>query len=104
MSQSGPKQDLTDTSPLGRSSDRAGETVPVSSGDSRITNPSSASSVAGNFEATEGVLQEIAKGGTNVDSLVGRLVIDNGLATSEEVRLALGMAKSPQTGEDNSKS
>lgn len=106
MSQSDSKQDLAETSPLGRSSDRAGDTVPVSPEDSRITNPSSASSVAGNFVATEGVLQEIAKGGTNVDSLVGRLVIDNGLATSEEVRLALGMAKSPSSagGDENSKS
>ncbi len=34
---------------------------------------------------SEDAIQEIAKGGTNIDTLVGRLVIDSGLATEEEV-------------------
>ena len=101
MSKPEPKQDLGETSPLGRTTDRSGETVPVAPGDSKTGgDPLSASSVAGHFEATEGVLQEIAKGGTNVDSLVGRLVVDNGLATSEEVKAALGRIRS----DENSKS
>jgi serine/threonine-protein kinase len=101
MSKPEPKQDLGETSPLSRTTDRSGETVPVAPGDSKTgSDPLSASSVAGHFEATEGVLQEIAKGGTNVDSLVGRLVVDNGLATSEEVKAALGRIRS----DENSKS
>ena len=33
----------------------------------------------------EQAIQEVAKGETNLDTLVSRLVIDNGLATEEEV-------------------
>ncbi len=43
---------------------------------------------------TEELLQEIAKSGTNVDTLVGRLVIDQGLATQEEVQHCLELSKS----------
>lgn len=47
---------------------------------------------------SEAVLQEMAKQGTNVDSIVGRLVIDQGLATPEEVQHCLALAK--QLSED----
>lgn len=48
--------------------------------------------------SSDAVLQEIAKQGTNVDSIVGRLVIDQGLATAEEVQHCLALAK--QASED----
>ena len=41
----------------------------------------------------EEVLQEVAKSGTNVDTIVGRLVIDQGFATPEEVQHCLSLAK-----------
>jgi serine/threonine-protein kinase len=43
---------------------------------------------------TEEILQEVAKAGTNIDSLVGRLVIDQGFVTPEELAHALAQAKS----------
>lgn len=42
---------------------------------------------------TEELLSEIAKSGTNVDTLVGRLVIDKGLATPDEVQHCLEISK-----------
>lgn len=86
MSQTEPRPDLSETSPLSRSS---GDTDPIqpgaSAGSTGPATPPDQSSMA----KTEEVLQEIAKGGTNVDTLVGRLVVDNGLATEEEVQHAL---------------
>lgn len=46
------------------------------------------------MEEAEEALQEAAKSGTNVDTLVGRLVIDNGLATEEEVQHCLALVRS----------
>jgi serine/threonine-protein kinase len=43
---------------------------------------------------TQSALEHAAKGGTNVDTLVGRLVVDNGLATPEEVQHCLEQARS----------
>lgn len=43
---------------------------------------------------TQSALEHAAKSGTNLDTLVGRLVIDNGLATPEEVQHCLEQAKS----------
>jgi len=45
------------------------------------------------IQDAEDALQDAAKGGTNVDTLVGRLVIDQGLATHEEVQHCLEKAK-----------
>lgn len=73
---------LDDTSPI---KDASGKTRPVP-----------APSVA---EAEES-LQEAAKGNTNIDTLVGRLVIDQGLATEDEVQHCLEQAKAIRT-EDN---
>ena len=39
---------------------------------------------------SEVALQEIAKGGTNLDTLIGRLVVEHGFATEEEVTHCLG--------------
>ncbi|MDX2130455.1 MAG: serine/threonine-protein kinase [Planctomycetota bacterium] len=69
------------TSPLGRSG-------PVSEADGRkmgSTGPAA--------PTPEEVLQEVAKSGTNVDTIVGRLVIDQGFATPEEVQHCLSMVK-----------
>jgi serine/threonine-protein kinase len=50
--------------------------------------------------AIEEILQEVAKGGSSVDTIVGRLVIDQGFATPEEVQHCLALAK--QLAEDQS--
>ncbi|MFM9995743.1 MAG: serine/threonine protein kinase [Phycisphaerales bacterium] len=44
-------------------------------------------------QAAEAQVQELAKGGSNIDTLVGRLVVDQGLATSDEVQHCLEAAK-----------
>jgi eukaryotic-like serine/threonine-protein kinase len=66
--------DLTETSPLARE-----ETGP---------HPGPVS-----VQEAEEALQDAVKGGTNVDTLVGKLVVDQGLATSEEVQHCLEKAK-----------
>jgi serine/threonine-protein kinase len=43
--------------------------------------------------SAEEVRQEIAKQGSNIDTIVGRMVIDNQLATPEEVQHCLALAK-----------
>jgi serine/threonine protein kinase len=69
------KSNMEDTSPM---KDSAGKTRPVPS-------PTTAQA--------EEALHDAAKGGTNIDTLVGRLVIDQGLATSDEVQHCLEQAK-----------
>lgn len=39
------------------------------------------------------ILQELAKSGTNVDTMVGRMVIDQGLATPDEVRHCIELSR-----------
>lgn len=76
-----PQADPGATSPLGR-------TGPSTEAESRkmgSTGPAS--------PTPEEVLQEVAKSGTNVDTIVGRLVIDQGFATPEEVQHCLSLAK-----------
>lgn len=69
---------------------RADETTALSqSGGAIGGTPAPAPSV----QDAESALQEAAKGGTNIDTLVGRLVIDQGLATQEEVQHAIEKAK-----------
>lgn len=76
-----PKPDPGATSPLGR-------TGPSTEAESRkmgSTGPAT--------PTPEEVLQEVAKSGTNVDTIVGRLVIDQGFATPEEVQHCLSLVK-----------
>ncbi|MBL4591580.1 MAG: serine/threonine protein kinase [Phycisphaerales bacterium] len=48
-------------------------------------------------------IMEATKGGTNLDTLIGRLVIDQGLATPEEVKHCLTLARSEdEDASDNS--
>jgi len=65
----------------------AGQSGPNRSGDTAPAGPVSPVADA------EIALQEAAKSGTNLDTLVGRLVIDQGLATPEEVQHCLEQAK-----------
>jgi serine/threonine-protein kinase len=87
MNPSPREPDLTETSPMAR----ADETTALSQ--------SGAAMNAGTpvppptLQDAETALQEAAKGGTNIDTLVGRLVIDQGLATHEEVQHAIEKAK-----------
>ena len=86
------RPDLSETSPLIREGSRPGldgEALKVAAGP-----PPSVDEI-------EGALQEAAKGGTNVDTLVGRLVVDQGLATQEEVAHCLTLK---QNVEENSRS
>jgi eukaryotic-like serine/threonine-protein kinase len=76
--------DPGDTSPLAKSPSDAGGLA---------TNPKLGSTGPA-VPTTEEILQEVAKAGTNIDSLVGRLVIDQGFVTPEELAHALAQAKS----------
>lgn len=86
MSRSPRESDLTETSPMSRVEDTAAMSNPGGPLPSASVPPPS-------LADAEGALQEAAKGGTNVDTLVGRLVIDQGLATPEEVQHCLEKAK-----------
>ena len=51
----------------------------------------------------EVMLEQVAKEGTNLDTLVGRLVVENGLATTDEVQHCLEHARALRT-DDNQRS
>ncbi len=83
--------DLTETSPLSRAED----TQPVLPPDaSRAPATPQPAKPPPTLQDAEDALQEAAKSGTNVDTLVARLVVDNGLAMPEEVQHCLEKAKS----------
>lgn len=81
------------------------ETAPLKSGESTLASPGGSMAPLGpsaepiTLEQAEEALQEVAKGGTNVDTLIARLVVDNGLAMPEEVQHCLEKAK--QLREEN---
>jgi serine/threonine protein kinase len=75
MDQSPRDSDLTETSPLRGTGDTGPYPGPVT------------------LQEAEEALQDAVKGGTNVDTLVGKLVVDQGLATSDEVQHCLEKAK-----------
>ncbi|HYF15462.1 MAG TPA: serine/threonine-protein kinase [Phycisphaerales bacterium] len=85
--------DLSETSPLARS----GPGIDPSASKPGLGSTGPA------VPTTEEILQEVAKSGSNVDSIVGRLVIDQGFATVEEVQHCLTQAKSG-VAENNSRS
>lgn len=71
----------------------------------RVPDASRAGMLSPSATQTAEMLSEIAKGGTNVDTLVGRLVIDTGLATPEEVQHCLEIAKAGSApGDPNQRS
>ncbi|MEM8757215.1 MAG: serine/threonine-protein kinase [Planctomycetota bacterium] len=99
------KQQLDDTTPL-RDSGRGGSaSASGSSSSSSSASGNSASKPAKvpDMAETHQAIQEAAKQGTNIDTLVGRLVVDNGLATKEEVQHCLEHVKTLHQ-EDNSSS
>ncbi len=83
MSQTSRPQDLAESTAAGRPED----TAPLPSQTSIPTD-----------EQADQAVQEMAKGGSNIDTLVGRLVVDQGLATPEEVQHCLVQAR--QSSED----
>jgi serine/threonine-protein kinase len=89
MPESNGQPDPSDTSPLSKSDAAAGgQSEPSTESD---VGAMGSTGVAG--PTADEVLQEIAKQGTNIDTMVGRLVIDQGLATAEEVRHCLELAR-----------
>jgi serine/threonine-protein kinase len=70
-----------------------GETSPLGRSQPGVELGSRAGSTGPTIPTTEEVLQEIAKASSNVDSIVGRLVIDQGFATVEEVQQCLAMSR-----------
>jgi serine/threonine protein kinase len=78
--------DLSETSPMKGDGDDTATAPPPP--EARVT-----------LKEAEDAVQEVAKGSTNVDTLVSKLVVDQGLATNEEVQHCLEKAK--QLREEN---
>jgi len=80
------------------------KTTPIDSPDSGAdvagASPSGAPSVA----ETEKRIQDATKSGTNIDTLVGRLVIEQGLATHEEVKHCLEIRRSGEEEDESDRS
>ncbi len=89
VSEPNPKPDPGKTTPI--VPDRAADTAPVPQGAGDST-PASAAEA-------EQMLQEAAKSGTNLDTIVSRLVIEQNLATEDEVRHCMERVK--QMREEN---
>ncbi|MCW5775382.1 MAG: serine/threonine protein kinase [Phycisphaeraceae bacterium] len=89
MSQAHREPDLTES----RTAGRPGDTKPVA--------PPADSLTSSHDTDTP---QDLAKGGTNVDTLVGRLVVEQGLATSEEVQACLELSRRAREVEANQRS
>lgn len=69
-----------------------GSTVPTGPS-GRTDAPLKMGSTGPAMPTQEEVLQEVAKSGTSFDSVVGRIVIDHGFATPEEVQTCVAMAR-----------
>lgn len=63
------------------------------SGDTGPVVPASGGSTGPALRTSEEVLQEVAKSASNVDSIIGRLVIDQGFATPEELQRCLDLSR-----------
>ena len=87
------QRDIPDPSAAAGSDD----TAPLAGMDT----PSSAGADAPSVEETERALQDAASGGskagTNVDSLIARLVVEQGLATPDEVKHALTLSRAEES-------
>ena len=70
-----------------------GSTFPAGNPSGRTDAPLKMGSTGPAMPTQEEVLQEVAKSGTSFDSVVGRLVIDHGFATPEEVQSCVAMAR-----------
>ncbi|HRJ49671.1 MAG TPA: serine/threonine-protein kinase, partial [Phycisphaerales bacterium] len=95
MSQPTRKPDLTETSRLSPSAagggdrGRSGDTKPIPSSPPARASDAPPPSVAD----IEAAIQESAKSGTNVDTVVGRAVVDQGFITREELDAILGRSR-----------
>lgn len=76
-----------------------GESQDKSNSRAGSNDPGDTSPLSKTVATADAVQAELAKGGTNIDTIVGRLVIDSGLATPEEVQHCLTQAK--QSVDDN---
>ena len=85
MNHSSQEQDPNKTAPLAGSDD----TTPLANNSDELS-----------VEEVEEAIQRAAKGNTNIDTLVGRLVVEQGLATTDEVQACLTAAKHTTEGED----
>lgn len=77
---------------------KADDTAPFMDADA----PSSAGEQAPSVADTERALQDAASGskaGTNLDSLIGRLVVEQGLATPNELKYALTLSRTTEEDE-----
>jgi len=97
MPDSSRQPNLGETTPLGRSG------APVDGTGGPGIPSSKLGSTGPALPSTEEILQEVAKSGTNVDSIVGRIVIDQGFATPEEVQHCLELSRT-LTQDDNQRS
>jgi serine/threonine-protein kinase len=109
------KKDPSDTNPLGGSNGpvassgdtaRMGSKMGSQEGDPGATPPITVRDPgpAPSVQSIETALQEVAKGGTNVDTLVARMVVDAGLATNEEVEHCLALSRQNASEEQNQQS
>jgi eukaryotic-like serine/threonine-protein kinase len=87
MSQTPRERDLQDTSPLAARSDDTAP-VPPTGGP-----PPAPPSVAQAEKAIQDAAKDGGGGATNIDTLVGRLVVDQGLATPDEVQACMEQVK-----------
>ena len=93
MDQSEPKQNaspLLGVSDSNAAEDTAGFTPPVAEDEN-----------AASIRAQEALRAEAAKSGTNLDTLVGRAVVDQGLATTEQVKHCLTIAREVEGDDAN---
>lgn len=75
------------------------KTTPVSPDDTANLDPGATD--AATVEDSEKSIMAATKSGTNLDTLIGRLVIDQGLATSEEVKHCKTMTRAEGEGSAN---
>ena len=77
MSEPQPDPDLSKTTPI-----PSDDTAPLEGESEQVS-----------VQEAERALQEAAKGSTNLDTLVGRLVVEQGLATADEVKHCLTLSR-----------
>jgi serine/threonine-protein kinase len=84
--------DLAETNPLAKTGEAAAQ------GSKAASEPvANMGSTGPSIPTTEEVLQEVAKAASNIDSIVGRLVIENNFATPEEVQSCLQQSRGVET-------
>lgn len=85
--------DLTETNPLAKSGETPAQGSKAGAGSRSGEPAANMGSTGPTVPTTEEVLQEVAKAASNIDSIVGRLVIENNFATPEEVQNCLQQSR-----------